>query len=380
MDLMEFEAREIFRAGGIAVPNGMTVESADELTGGRPGELSFPVVVKAQVAVGGRGKAGGVRFANDPAELKKLCAEMLGMTIHGHLVKKLLIVEKAEAASEMYLSILLDRNAKKHVVIFSPDGGVEIEQTAKTSPEKIFKIEIDPLLGWNPADGMYLGGKAGLDSAGKKSLAVLIGKLYALVRANDASLAEINPLAIDGSGEPIALDAKISVDDNGVFRHSALVEMRDAHRTDPLTREAAEFNFLYIPCDANGDVVVMSNGSGMLMSCIDHIARNGRTVSAVLDLGGGATADRIEQAVRILFQTEGAKILFINIFGGITRCDEVAQGIRNAMVNQKITRPIIARFEGTNKAKGLEIVEGLEGLTCVDGLHAGVDEIVRSAT
>ena len=373
MDLMEFEARSLFADGGLPVPAGKVFAQGEEITG----DFTFPVVVKAQVATGGRGKAGGVKTANDLNELKTRAGEILGMKIGVHTVEKIMVVEKASIAKEMYLSILLDRNAKKHVIVFSPEGGVEIEKTAKEHPEKIFKIEIDPLLGYSAPDGIYLAEKAGLDPAQRKEFAALVGKLYETTKANDALLCEINPLVVTSDGKLLAVDAKISVDDCAVFRHPKLVEIKNAHTVEPLIAEAAEFRFLYIPCDSEGTVVIMSNGSGMLMSCIDHITRNGNKVSAVLDLGGGATADRIEHAVRILYKTEGAKILFINIFGGITRCDEVASGIRGAVEKLGVTRPIVVRFEGTNKAKGLEIIEGLANVTFADSLHEGEEAVRR---
>lgn len=373
MDLMEFEARTLFEEGGLPILKGMTVESTDQIEG----DFHFPVVVKAQVMTGGRGKAGGVRLAADETELKKVASEILGMKIKQFTVQKVLIVEKADIQQEMYLSILLDRNTKKHRIVFSPQGGVDIEQTAQSNPELIFKMDIDPLLGYNSQDGIYLADKAGLTGDLKKEFAALVGKLYGVVKANDCLLAEINPLITTQDGHLIALDAKISVDDSGIFRHSRLVEYKDAHTVEPLVREAAQYRFLYIPCDPEGNVVIMSNGSGMLMSCIDHITRHGNKVSAVLDLGGGSTADRIEHGIRILFQTPGAKILFINIFGGITRCNEVALGIRNAIENQKIEKPIVVRFEGTNKDEGLKIIEGLPCVIWADGLIQGEEAVRR---
>lgn len=272
---------------------------------------------------------------------------------------------------------MLDRNTKHHIIIFSPCGGMDIEQTAKTDPDKIYKIPIDPLLGYSSADGIYLGGKAGLDYAQCKQLSSIIGKLYAMCKKRDCMLAEINPLVVNDEGNLVALDAKIMIDDSGVARQPDLAELQKESLTDPLVKEASDYNFLYIPCESDGDVVVMSNGSGMLMSCIDHLARRGRKVAAVLDLGGGATSDRIRHAVRILFSTPGAKQLFINIFGGITRCDEVAGGIHLAVTEDGVTHPVVVRFEGTNKDKGLEIIHDLDNVIYADGLISGVEAIVN---
>lgn len=376
MDLMEYRARELFEASGIPVLKGITVSTIEELEGGME-HIVFPAVVKAQVQTGGRGKRGGIQFADNPIELRQVVGEILGMNINGHIVEKVMIVEKAEIERELYLSILLDRNSKKHIIIFSPCGGMDIEQTAKTAPDQIYRLEIDPLLGFSKPDGIYLGGKAGLSVDGKKQLAGLIIKLYTLCKSYDCMLAEINPLAVTKAGNLLALDAKVSIDDSALPRLPDMAAIQATIPTAPLVKEAAGFNFLYIPCEETGNIVVMSNGSGMLMSCIDHIAKRGMTVSAVLDLGGGATAERIQHAVRILLSTPGAEMLFINIFGGITRCDEVAAGIRAAVEHHQLTHPIIVRFEGTNKEKGLEIIEGLENVVYADGLLSGVEEIVK---
>lgn len=375
MDLMEFEARTLFTDGGLSVPKGLVVNELSQLE--EKHEFIYPVVVKAQVMTGGRGKAGGVREVSNMNELKTTVANMIGMKIRDQTVEKVMIVEKVEIDREMYLSIILDRNTKKHRIIFSPRGGVDIEQTAKTNPELIFYLDIDPLLGYMVPDGIYLGTKAGLDAARSKELAALTGKLYSIVCNNDCLLAEINPLVLTKSDQLIALDAKISVDDCAIFRHAPLVKFKEAHITEPLVREAAQYKFLYIPCDPEGNIVIMSNGSGMLMSCIDHITRHGNKVSAVLDLGGGSTADRIEQGIRILFETKGAKLMFINIFGGITRCDEVANGIKNAIMNQNITNPVVVCFEGTNKDTGLEIIKDLSRVTYADGLIRGEEAVRR---
>lgn len=244
-------------------------------------------------------------------------------------------------------------------------------------PEKIFKMPIDPLLGYLPEDGYYLGSKAGLTFSQSKQLSKIIGQLYALCKKRYCTLTEINPLVVNDEDNLVAIDAKVVIDDSGVAFQPDLMELKKESMTEELVKEADSFNFLYIPCDPEGDVVVMSNGSGMLMSCIDHLARKGRKVAAVLDLGGGATSDRIRHAVRILFSTPGAKQLFINIFGGITRCDEVAGGIHLAVTEDGVTHPVVVRFEGTNKDKGLEIIHDLTNVIYADGLISGVDAIVN---
>lgn len=374
MNLMEYKARDLFAEAGLPVATGFTVDSIEEL---EQMEIPLPAVIKAQVETGGRGKLGGVKLADTREEAISHAKNILGMDIKGHIVKKLMVVKKVEIKDEMYLSVMLDRNTKHHIIIFSPCGGMDIEQTAKTAPEKIFKMPIDPLLGYLPEDGYYLGSKAGLSFAQAKQLSKIIGQLYALCKKRYCTLTEINPLVVNDEGNLVAVDAKVVIDDSGVAFQPDLMELKKESMTEELVKEADSFNFLYIPCDPEGDVVVMSNGSGMLMSCIDHLARKGRKVAAVLDLGGGATSDRIRHAVRILFSTPGAKQLFINIFGGITRCDEVAGGIHLAVTEDGVTHPVVVRFEGTNKDKGLEIINDLTNVIYADGLISGVDAIVN---
>ncbi len=374
MNLMEYKARDLFAEAGLPVSTGFTVDSIEEL---EQMEIPLPAVIKAQVETGGRGKLGGVKLADTREEAISHAKNILGMDIKGHIVKKLMVVKKVEIKDEMYLSVMLDRNTKHHIIIFSPCGGMDIEQTAKTAPEKIFKMPIDPLLGYLPEDGYYLGSKAGLSFAQAKQLSKIIGQLYALCKKRYCTLTEINPLVVNDEDNLVAIDAKVVIDDSGVAFQPDLMELKKESMTEELVKEADSFNFLYIPCDPEGDVVVMSNGSGMLMSCIDHLARKGRKVAAVLDLGGGATSDRIRHAVRILFSTPGAKQLFINIFGGITRCDEVAGGIHLAVTEDGVTHPVVVRFEGTNKDKGLEIINDLTNVIYADGLISGVDAIVN---
>lgn len=371
MDLMEYKAKELFAAHGIPTGRGVTVDSPDALDG-VIGELSFPAVVKAQAPVGGRGKAGGIRFAADPAELRAQCEAILGMDIRGHAVDRVYVTGRLDYTAEWYLAIALDRTAKRPVILFSPDGGVDIEETARLRPERIVKLPVDPLLGVRDYAARYLLGKTGAQGP-LEPFAGILSKLYDVFVARDCTLAEINPLVLTPEGGFVALDAKITVDDNALPRQSEVTAYRDGLREDPLTVEARSFRFLYIPCDAAGSVAVMSNGSGMIMSCIDSLAARGMRVRAALDLGGGATADRIAQAVRILLSDPGVRALFVNIFGGITRCDEVAGGVRDAMAARPgETRPVIIRFEGTHKQAGIAMLREIPGVRYVEGLAGGV--------
>jgi succinyl-CoA synthetase beta subunit len=372
MDLMEYKARDLYQKYQINTPNGVVVESPDELPAKAAG-LAFPLVVKAQVQTGGRGKAGGIKFAKNEDELVEAAKNILGMNIKGHVVKKLLIVEKAEISKECYLAVMLDRMAKRPMVIFSPEGGVDIEETAKKSPEKIFKVPIDPVIGVRDYIARYILGKSGLGMELHDKMHDLLNKLYKMFSEYDCTLVEINPLGITENGELVALDGKVSVDDSALYRQPEILEFRDSIEEHELVVEARKFRFLYIPCDGDGNIAVMSNGSGMLMSCIDIITRQGMKVGAVLDLGGGATADRIKEAIRILLSDSKIDALFINIFGGITRCDEVASGIKAAQENIARDKLVVVRFEGTNKDKGLEILKTVEGnAVFADNLIDGV--------
>jgi len=375
MDLMEYKARELFERYEIPVMKGVVIEDVSSLQEKTSG-LAFPLVVKAQVQTGGRGKAGGVKTADGPGELNEAAGSIMGMNIKGYTVKKLLLVEKAEIEKECYLSITLDRMTKMPMIIFSTSGGVDIEETARITPEKVLKYAVDPLVGVRDYTARYLLSKSGLDMSLLGLFFDLLKKLYGMFCEYDCMLAEINPLAISRDNRLIALDGKVSVDDSALYRQPDILAFRDSLQEEELVLEARKFNFLYIPCDAEGHIAVMSNGSGMIMSCIDLISKQGMKVRAGLDLGGGATADRIKEAIRIVLSNEETKALFINIFGGITRCDEVAGGVKLAVESMPGNKLVIVRFEGTNKEKGLQILSEIKGnVVYVNGLQDGVREL-----
>lgn len=322
----------------------------------------FPVVVKAQIASGGRGKAGGIRFADTIDDARKHCQDLLGSDLLGHTVHQVLVTEKANVMSEWYLSIIMDRVNKCPMIIFSPEGGMDIEELARTQPQKILRLPIDPYIGVQPYAVSYLLSKSGLSLAYSDELYNIVHHLYQLFLQQDALLTEINPLAVcEGDQRIVALDGKVMIDDSALFRKKAWLEAREVMVEEDFVKEARSYNFLYIPIEKNGSVAVISNGSGMLMSCIDLIAKENIHVSAALDLGGGATADRISQGLRIMLSTPGVKAVLINIFGGITRCDEVAQGVRDAVQNDLGKGQfVIVRMEGTNKEKGVEMLHGID--------------------
>ncbi len=376
MDLMEYKAKELFCKFDIPATEGIVADTAEELITKCKG-IRYPVVLKAQVQVGGRGKAGGIKFAENDNELKASAESIFGLDIKGHIVKKVMVTNKTNIEKELYLSIILDRKTKCPVIIFSPMGGIDIELTAKEHPEAIHTVVIDPAIGLRDYTARYLASKANMTPEQSKQLNHLIKRLFVMFSDCNCMLCEINPLAITTEGDLLALDGKVSIDDSGLKRMPDLLAYSKTQDRHPLVEEAESFKFLYIPCDENGDIAVMSNGSGMIMSCIDMISKNGMSVRASLDMGGGATSDRIKEAIRIILSDVKTKMLFINIFGGITRCDEVAAGIKLALEAAVIKKPIIVRFEGTNKEQGLEILESLEEVTYVSGLLEGVSELVK---
>ena len=359
MKLLEYQAKELFDQFGLPVQKGCVVDELAAIPEKiKSAGLAYPVVVKAQVQIGGRGKAGGILFADSEQDAIARASELLFRDIRGLTANELLIVEKAEIAHEHYLSIMLDRASKSPLIIFSPQGGMDIEETARTNPESIARVSVNPLTGIRKYHTDYLLDVTGSD-LDRKAFAQFAGKLYKLFMEYNALLVEINPLAVDPHGRLIALDGKIDIDDSALFKLPDVLDYRGHLQEDPLVLEARKYNFLYIPLEETGDIAVMSNGSGLLMSCIDLLAKKGMAVAAALDLGGGATADKIKEAVRILLSSGQVHTLLISIFGGITRCDEVVEGVRLALCEQSEKKTVVIRMEGTNKEKGLEIVQSV---------------------
>lgn len=380
MKLMEYQAQTLFKQFNVPVMRGCVVERAQDAAPAiEAAGIGYPAVVKAQVQIGGRGKAGGIQFANTPEEARAHAERLLGSELRGLKVNKLYIVEKASYEREWYLSIMLDRLSKQPIIIFSALGGMEIEQTARTDPDKIKRIVIDPMIGVQDYMARYLLSASGLDTGFTRELDSLIRRLYDCFMRYDCMLCEINPLAVNAEGRLIALDGKVDIDDSALYRLPDVAAWREELPEEALVKEARKFDFLYIPVEAGGSIAVCSNGSGMLMSCIDMISKNGMQVGAVLDLGGGATAARIAEAMRILFSTPGVKAVLINIFGGITRCDEVAGGVKLAMEHHDLDgKLIVVRMEGTNKDKGVEIIEGLHAdVIRAEGLRESVAALLE---
>jgi succinyl-CoA synthetase beta subunit len=376
MKLLEYMGKELLKDYDIPIQNGIVADNVGEVKSAAE-KLKSPYVLKAQVMAGGRGKAGGIKFARDKSEAEKLSSGILGMTIKDNIVKKLLITEKVDVKNEWYLSIILDRASKSPMVIFSPLGGIAIEETAKEDPGKVAKIAVDPLTGIKDYVARYIFSKFSLNQDYFKEFNFILKNLYRLFTGYDTTLVEINPLVITDEDKLLALDCKADIDDSSLFRHPDIYDFRENMEEDVLIKEARRFNFLYITLKGKGDIAVMSNGSGMLMSCIDLITETGAEVRAALDLGGGATSERIAEAVKIVFKDKKIKYLFISIFGGITRCDEVAGGVKLAVEEGIGHSKIIIRLEGTNKKEALKILDGIgDSVIFAESITDGVAKLI----
>ncbi|OQX05936.1 MAG: succinate--CoA ligase subunit beta [Desulfobacteraceae bacterium IS3] len=373
MKIHEYQAKELFKKYSIPIPQGGVAFTPDEAvaTAGKLG--AFPVVVKAQIHAGGRGKGGGVKLAKSADEVKSLAGQIIGMNLithqtgpEGKQVKKVLVEQGLNIAKELYLSIIPDRATAKIVIMASEAGGMDIEEVAAKTPEKIIKVYINPLLGIEGYHCREVAYGLNMSPAVMKSFTPMLRNLYKLFVAYDCSLLEINPLVITKEETVIALDAKINFDDNALFRHKDIVEYRDLDEEDPLEVEASKFNLNYINLD--GNVGNMVNGAGLAMATMDIIKLAGAQPANFLDVGGGASAEMVENGFRIILRDKKVKGILINIFGGILRCDVLAQGVVEAAKKTGINVPVVVRMEGTNVDKGRQILaeSGLNLTTAVD--------------
>ena len=374
---MEYKAQELFGSFGLPANRGILVHSVEELSK-KMDSLTFPLVLKAQVETGGRGKAGGVRIVKSQKTLLEEAEAILNLTINGFEVKKLYVVEALNFQREMYLSIIFDRAEKVPLLIFCGNGGVDINEIAEKHPEDIIRYPLMPGMGIRGYMTDYILDKSGMNRDLKEPLQGILEKLYELFLEKNALLVEVNPLVLTEKGELVLLDGKITVDDNALYKHEDLRVYRDEMEENALILDARTNRFLYIPIEDSGTIGVISNGSGMIMSSIDLISQKNLSVKCALDLGGGATAERIKEAVRIVLSSPDVKLLFINIFGGITRCDEIARGVKLAYEESDYSIPLVLRLEGTNKEEGLEIIESLPvSFQLSDDIVDGVEKIVK---
>jgi succinyl-CoA synthetase beta subunit len=354
MDLYEYQGKELFRRHGIAVSEGRLATTPAEARAAAE-ELGGPVVVKAQVLTGGRGKAGGIKLAAGPDEAEACAGEILGLDIRGHVVRKLWIERASDIGNEYYLSVTFDRGEKKALFMFTTEGGVDIEEVAATKPEALVRLHVDPLEGFQPWQArrlVYGGGVA--DANEQKRIVDIVGRLYRAFVETDAMLCEINPLIVTPEGEVRALDSKVTVDDNALFRHPDIAEMRDPESYPQEERAAREKGVTYVKLD--GEVGILGNGAGLVMSTLDVIALVGGRPANFCDLGGGGDAEGVVDALEVITADPQVKSILFNIFGGITRCDEVARGILAALDRMTIAHPIVVRLDGTNAEEGRRLL------------------------
>jgi succinyl-CoA synthetase beta subunit len=354
VDLYEYQGKQLFAQFGIPVSQGRVAITPAEARVAAE-ELGGPVVVKAQVLTGGRGKAGGVKLAVNRDEAEARAHDILGLDIKGHIVRKLWIEQASDIAKEYYLSVTFDRGEKKPLFMFTTQGGVEIEQIAEESPDALVRLHVDPMQGFHPWQARRLVYGAGVKDPGEqKQIASIIEKLYATFVGCDAMLCEINPLIVTPAGEVKALDSKFTVDENALYKHPHIAEMRDLDAADPLEALARQKGVTYVKLD--GEVGVLGNGAGLSMSTVDVVTFAGGRPANFCDLGGGGDADGVVKALEVITKDTQVKALFFNIFGGITRCDEVARGILDALAAMTIELPIVVRLDGTNAEEGRRIL------------------------
>ena len=355
MDLYEYQGKQLFERHGIPVSEGRLATSPEEARAAAE-ELGGPVVVKAQVLTGGRGKAGGIKLAATPDEAEARAGDILGLDIRGHVVRRLWIERASDIAHEYYLSITFDRGEKKPLLMFTTEGGVDIEEVAATKPDALVRLHVDPLEGFQPWQARRLVYGGGVTDAGEqKQIAAIVERLYAAFVETDAMLCEINPLIVTPDGEVRALDSKFTVDDNALYRHPDVAEMRDPESYPPEERAAREKGVTYVKLD--GEVGILGNGAGLVMSTLDVIALAGGRPANFCDLGGGGDAEGVVDALEVITADPQVKSILFNIFGGITRCDEVARGILAALDRMTITHPIVVRLDGTNAEEGRRLLQ-----------------------
>ncbi|MCL3859910.1 ADP-forming succinate--CoA ligase subunit beta [Actinotalea sp. K2] len=388
MDLFEYQARDVFEKHGVPVLGGIVARTPDEARAAAEQLGGGTVVVKAQVKVGGRGKAGGVKLAHSPDEAAQRAQEILGLDIKGHVVETLMIAQGARIAEEYYFSVLLDRAERRYLAMASVEGGVEIEQLAVERPEALAKVAVDPLVGIDAAKAAEIVAAAGFAADVADQVADAIQKLWVVYREEDATLVEVNPLVRTEDGQIVALDGKVTLDANADFRHPEHAELEDAAETDPLEARAKAKNLNYVKLD--GAVGIIGNGAGLVMSTLDVVAYAGEAHGGVkpanfLDIGGGASAEIMAAGLDIILSDPQVKSVFVNVFGGITACDAVADGIVHALeiLGDHATKPLVVRLDGNNVVEGRRILaEAAHPLVTLadtmDGAAAKAAELANS--
>ena len=363
MDLLEYQGKQLFARQGIPVPSGIPARTVDEAVAAAE-EIGFPAVIKAQVKIGGRGKAGGIKIAKDAAEAREHAEAILGMDIKGFTVHELWVEEASQIEAEYYASIIFDRSAKAPLVMLSTKGGMDIEAVAEEDPDAIATLHVDPLLGFQPYQGRRLAFEAGVDADVVRPVGEFLARLYDTFIAEEAMLVEVNPLIVTTDRQVRALDSKVTLDNNSLFRHKENAELRDPSAEDPQEEMAREAGLVYVKLD--GDIGILGNGAGLVMSTLDVVTQFGGAPANFLDIGGGAKPEAITRAVEIICSNEKVTAVLFNIFGGITRCDDVASGLIDAFKSSPPTVPMVVRLDGTNDEAGRKLLADAD----LPGLHS----------
>ena len=382
MDLLEYQGKQLFARHGVPVPTGRPASTVDEAIDAAD-EIGFPCVVKAQVQIGGRGKAGGIKVANNRAEAEEHAKAILGMDIRGLTVHEVWVEGASDIASEYYASVIFDRSAKAPLLMLSTKGGMDIEEVAESDPHAIARLHVDPLVGFQDFHGRRLAFEAGVDADVVRPVGAMLAKLYDVFVSEDATLVEVNPLIVTPDRQVKALDAKVTLDDNALFRHADNAALRDVSAEDPQERMAKERGLTYVKLD--GNIGILGNGAGLVMSTLDVVAQAGGKPANFLDAGGGSKAEAITQAVEVILSDDKVKAVLFNIFGGITRCDEVARGLIEAFNQIKPQVPFVVRLDGTNDKEGRQLLadanlQGVHAEATMDGAAAKVVELAGGAS
>lgn len=381
MDLLEYQGKQLFARHGVSVPAGSPARTVDEAVSAAD-QIGYPCVVKAQVQIGGRGKAGGIKIAKDRDEAREHATAILGMDIRGLTVHELWIEAASEIASEYYASVIFDRSAKAPLLMLSTKGGMDIEEVADSDPDAIARLHIDPLLGFQDFHGRRLAFEAGVDADVVRGVGAMLAKLYEVFVEEEATLVEVNPLIVTPDRDVRALDAKVTLDDNALFRHPDNAGLRDISGEDPQEQMARERGLIYVKLD--GNVGILGNGAGLVMSTLDVVAQAGGAPANFLDAGGGSKAEAITSAVEVILSNDNVKAVLFNIFGGITRGDEVARGLIEAFAQISPTVPFVVRLDGTNDEEGRRLLAeaklpNVHTESTMDGAARKVVELARSA-
>jgi succinyl-CoA synthetase beta subunit len=381
MDLLEYQGKQLFGRHGVPVPSGRPASTVEEAVAAAD-EIGYPCVVKAQVQIGGRGKAGGIKVASDRGEAEEHAKAILGMDIRGLTVHEVWVEGASDIAAEYYASVIFDRSEKAPLIMVSTKGGMDIEEVAASDPDAIARLHVDPLLGFQDFHGRRLAFEAGVDVDVVRPIGAMLAKLYEVFTEEEATLVEVNPLIVTPDREVKALDAKVTLDDNALFRHPDNAALRDISAEDPQERMAKERGLTYVKLD--GDIGILGNGAGLVMSTLDVVDQAGGKPANFLDAGGGSKAEAITQAVEVILSDPKVKAVLFNIFGGITRCDEVARGLIEAFDQIKPVVPFVVRLDGTNDKEGRQLLAeanlpNVHTESTMDGAAAKVVEVAAAA-